>query len=187
MDFSRRELLVGSLSFATLAEIAEAQDHAHAAAAVSNGKPSFAYLDAETAKEIEALTSCILPSDGTPGAREAGVVYFVDRALSTFDASRKELYQQGLADLQTRRAQMFPASKSIATLMSAQQTELLRSIERTDFFQLLRTHTLYGFLGDPSYGGNRNNVGWKVVGFEHKMQHQPPFGFYDAEIKRGAK
>jgi len=186
VEFSRRDLLMGSLSFATLAEIAEAQEHAHTAAS-SNGKPAFAYLDAETAKEIDALTSCIIPSDGTPGAREAGVVYFVDRALSTFDQSRKDLYAQGLADLQTRRAQMFPVSKSIAALTEAQQIELLRTIERTEFFQLLRTHTLYGFLGDPSYGGNRNGVGWKVVGFDHKMQHQPPFGFYDAEIKRGAK
>jgi len=186
MELSRRDLLAGSLSFATLAEIAEAQEHAHTAAS-SNAKPVLAYLDADTAKEIEALISCIIPSDATPGAREAGVVYFVDRALSTFDQSRKDVYTQGLADLQTRRAQMFPGSKSIATLNASQQTELLRTIERTDFFQLLRTHTLYGFLGDPSYGGNRNGVGWKVVGFDHKMQHQPPFGFYDAEIKRRAK
>ncbi len=185
MEFSRRELLVGSLSFATLAEIAEAQEHAHVAA--TNGKPAFAYFDVATAKEIEALTSCIVPSDDTPGAREAGVVYFVDRALSTFDQSRRGLYKEGLADLQARRKERFPASKSIAELSAAQQAELLRSIERSDFFQLLRTHTLYGFLGDPSYGGNRDGVGWKVVGFEHKMQHQPPFGYYDAEIKRGTK
>ena len=185
MEFSRRELLVGSLSFATLAEIAEAQEHAHVAA--TNGKPAFAYFDVATAKEIEALTSCIVPSDDTPGAREAAVVYFVDRALATFDQSRQGLYKEGLADLQARRKEQFPASKSIAELSAAQQAELLRSIERSDFFQLLRTHTLYGFLGDPSYGGNRDGVGWKVVGFEHKMQHQPPFGYYDAEIKRGTK
>ena len=186
MEFSRRELLVSSLSFATLAEIAEAQEHAHTTAS-ANGKPVFAYLDAETAKEIEALTSCIIPSDDTPGAKEAGVVYFIDRALATFDEPRRGMYRDGLADLQARRKSMFPLSTSIASLAPARQAELLRSIERTDFFQLLRTHTLYGFLGDPSYGGNRNGVGWKVVGFDHKMQHQPPFGFYDAEIKRGAK
>ena len=114
-------------------------------------------------------------------------MYFIDRALATFDEPRRGVYRDGLADLQARRKSMFPLSTSIASLAPARQTELLRTIERTDFFQLLRTHTLYGFLGDPSYGGNRNGVGWKVVGFDHKMQHQPPFGFYDAEIKRGAK
>jgi gluconate 2-dehydrogenase gamma chain len=186
MDFSRRDLLVGSLSFATLAEISDAQEHAHGIVS-SNAKPSLAYLDGETAKEIEALTSCIVPSDETPGAREAGVVYFIDRALTTFDQSRRDLYRAGLADLQARRTKKFPSSKSIAELPAAEQTELLKSIEGSEFFQLLRTHTLYGFLGDPSYGGNRNGAGWKAVGFDAKMQHQPPFGFYDAEIKRGAK
>ena len=35
------------------------------------------------AAEIEAIAARIIPSDATPGAREAGVVYFIDRALST--------------------------------------------------------------------------------------------------------
>ena len=34
-----------------------------------------------------------------------------------------------------------------------------------DFFPLLVTHTRQGFLRDPIYGGNRNQVGWQVIGF----------------------
>ena len=35
-----------------------------------------------------------------------------------------------------------------------------------DFFETLRSHTLItGFLADPKYGGNRNFVGWKHVGY----------------------
>ena len=34
-----------------------------------------------------------------------------------------------------------------------------------DFFSLLVTHTRQGFLSDPIYGGNRNQIGWQVIGF----------------------
>src|SRR5215207_2235609 len=34
-----------------------------------------------------------------------------------------------------------------------------------DFFPLLVLHTRQGFLADPIYGGNRDHVGWDVIGF----------------------
>ncbi len=63
--------------------ILAAAQHAHAAAK-ANPAPAFEVLTPEEAKEIEALSSTIIPSDELPGAREAGVVYFIDRALKTF-------------------------------------------------------------------------------------------------------
>ncbi len=44
---------------------------------------------------------------------------------------------------------------------------------------------LLGFLGDPSYGGNRDHVGWRHIGFDDRMAFTPPFGFYDAETGKG--
>jgi gluconate 2-dehydrogenase gamma chain len=37
--------------------------------------------------------------------------------------------------------------------------------EGMEFFQALVLHTRQGFYGDPAYGGNRDRVGWKVIGF----------------------
>jgi gluconate 2-dehydrogenase gamma chain len=37
--------------------------------------------------------------------------------------------------------------------------------EQLDFFQLLVTHTRQGFYADPAYGGNKDHVGWKLIGF----------------------
>ena len=34
-----------------------------------------------------------------------------------------------------------------------------------DFFPLLALHTRQGFYADPIYGGNRDRVGWQVIGF----------------------
>ena len=76
---------------------------------------------------------------------------------------------------------MFPGSSSIAGLPTAQQVELLKAIEKTEFFQQMRRHTILGFFGDPKYGGNRDMAGWKLIGVEHAMRYQPPFGYYDAE------
>ena len=66
---------------------------------------------------LDALTSRILPSvDGRPGAHEAGAVYFIDRALATFNANQKKVYVDGIADL-NRRAGL--KSKASADLRSA--------------------------------------------------------------------
>jgi gluconate 2-dehydrogenase gamma chain len=90
-----------------------------------------------------------------------------------------------MASVQQKRKELFPGSASVAALKSEQQIQLIHAIEKTDFFELLRTHTLYGFLGNPSYGGNRDKVGWKLIGFEDRGAFQPPFGYYDANGGQG--
>jgi gluconate 2-dehydrogenase gamma chain len=179
MQSTRRLWLSQCAGIAALAEIAAAQQHAHEAAQ-SSTPPPFQTLDPATAAEIDAITSQIIPSMDGPGAHEAGVIYFIDRALSTFDANLREAYRTGMAAVQKKRQGLFPGSTSIAALTSDQQIQLIKAIETTDFFELLRTHTLYGLLGNPSYGGNRDHVGWKLIGFEDRMAYQPPFGYYDA-------
>jgi gluconate 2-dehydrogenase gamma chain len=184
MQSTRRLWVSQCIGIAALADIAAAQQHAHEAAQSSTPTP-FQTLDPATAAEIDAITSQIIPSaanssgDG-PGAHEAGVVHFIDRALSTFDADLREAYRTGMAEVQKKRQELFPGSTSVTTLASDQQIHLIHAIEANDFFELLRTHTLYGFLGNPSYGGNRDRVGWKLIGFEDRMAFQPPFGYYDA-------
>ena len=166
------------VGIAAWADIAAAQQHAHEAVQ-SSTPPPFQALDRATAAEIDALTSQIIPSIDGPGAHEAGVLYFIDRALSTFDAELRPAYRAGMAQVQQKRTELFPGSTSIAALTSQQQIRLIHSIESTDFFELLRTHTLYGFLGNPGYGGNRDHIGWKLIGFEDRTHYQPPFGYYD--------
>ena len=178
MQSTRRLWLSQCAGIAALAEIAAARQHAHQALQ-SSTPPAFQTLDAAAAVEIDAITSQIIPSSDGPGAHEAGVVYFIDRALSTFDAHLREAYRTGLAEVQKKRQELYPSSTSIAALSNAQQIQLIKAIERSEFFELLRTHTMYGFLGNPSYGGNRDRVGWKLIGFEDRMAFQPPFGYYD--------
>ncbi|QOY90350.1 gluconate 2-dehydrogenase subunit 3 family protein [Paludibaculum fermentans] len=177
---TRRSLLLSALSAATLSDIAQAQQHAHSALA-SNAP--FRYLTAADALELEALAAQIIPSGESPGAREAGCIHFIDRALETFDRDQRDLYRNGLAATQRKRAELFPQSRTIAGLENAPAIALVKAIEQTEFFKLLRTHTIMGFLAAPAWGGNQGMVGWTHIGLEHKMTFQPPFGFYDGEAK----
>ena len=164
--------------------ILAAQDHAREAAN-SVDLPQFQFFSPEQAAEIEAAAAQIIPADDTPGAREARVIYFIDRALVTFDKEKQAAYQQGVQGLQAKAREIFPQAKTFAGLTSPQQIEVLRAIEKTDFFEMLRVHTIVGFFARPEYGGNYNQVGWKLIGLEAKMTYEPPFGYYDAEHKKG--
>lgn len=183
-ELSRREWMLAS-SFGLLAvwpEVLAAQEHARHAAA-SPGT-AFTYFDHDTAAEVEAIAAQIIPTDETPGAREAGVIFFIDRALSSFDKDSQKHYKAGLADLQAKRAAMFPGSTSIASLKPEQQLALVKSIDGTPFFETVRAHTIIGFLNSPDQGGNRNYVGWKLLGMDDRMVYQPPFGYYDADLRK---
>jgi gluconate 2-dehydrogenase gamma chain len=178
---SRRQWLGVSSALVTAnwTGILAAQQHAHETMR-SAGPATLATLSPDEAKEIEAIASQIIPTGDSPGAREAGVIYFIDRALATFDNNKLPLYTEGLKQAESTRKELFPKSKSIAELQPAEQIRLLQAIEKTDFFELLRTHTILGFFGNPSYGGNRGLVGWKLIGFEDRFQFEPPFGYYDS-------
>ncbi|HKP30567.1 MAG TPA: gluconate 2-dehydrogenase subunit 3 family protein [Gemmatimonadales bacterium] len=126
--------------------------------------------------DLEAVASRILPSDdGTPGAKEANVIGFLERGFTTYHAFRLPIVRTGLADL-TRRA-----GGSFAALPASRQDALLKAVEQTEFFQLVRAFTLCGMFADPSWGGNREQAGWRLLGFDPRAIWQPPFGFYDAD------
>ena len=152
-----------------------------AAAKTSGG---FAALTASEADTIVALSSRIIPSvDKRPGAQEAGVVFFVDRALATFNASQRKMYAEGLQDLNRRAADRFKAT-TFSALTAAQQDEVITAIEKTPFFQAVRFDTIVGTFALPTWGGNRDYAGWHMIGLEHQPRFQPPFGAYDVEANR---
>lgn len=155
-------------------------------AAADNKERQFTALAPGEAEAIAAVAARILPSaDGRPGAREAGVVYFIDRSLATFNGSQKALYAAGARDLSARAAAKWSGTRSFAALSSEQQDELLREIEHTPFFTAVRFDTIAGMFALPSWGGNREFAGWRLLGMTHQARFDPPFGYYDAEANKG--
>jgi len=143
--------------------------------------PRLAVFTEAQAAEIEAVTAQIIPTDESPGAREAHCVYFIDRALDTFAKNSRPAYMQGLQDLQAKTKQLYPDADKFPTLTAEQQIHVLTEIEKTPFFSLVRTHTVIGFFSRPEHGGNFEKIGWKLIGYDDSLNHKPPFGYYDAQ------
>jgi len=142
---------------------------------------SFRVLTASEAADLEAMASRIIaPSDGAPGTAEAGVVHFMDAALDGPASDSLEPVRQGLEEL-SGRVRTASDETSFAALAEDEQIALLHEIEDTEFFGTVRYLTLAGMFSDPSHGGNRDEAGWRLIGFDLQGPTQPPFGHYDAD------
>lgn len=170
-----------------------AAEHARATSQ-STAPYKFEFFTADEAREVDAISARIIPTDDTPGAHEAGVVYFIDRALMTFASDDQGTYRQGLVDLQGRVRKSVSGVDKFSAASPEQQDALLHELEllqgkgrrlfseqgaRPPFFDALRTHTIMGFLILPEAGGNDSGIGWKLIGRERDHMFQPPFGYYD--------
>jgi gluconate 2-dehydrogenase gamma chain len=182
---SRRSALKGIAASLGLASIpwsglARAAHDAHIAAQAP-ATAAYKLLSAADAADVEALTSHIIPSDDSPGAREAGVSFFIDNVLGSILAHWRPAFEAGLRDFQQTCRARNPGAASFAALDSARQIEFLHTVESTRFFDQARLLTLCGMLSMPRYGGNRNGAGWKLMGFEDQHVFEPPFGHYDRD------
>lgn len=179
-------------------------------------------LEPHEAETVEDLTARLMPgSPDDPGAREAGVTIFIDRALAwndgftepaymqppfaqTYEGDQPpanaesdpqvvwvakdqldrygwqsqltplEMYQKGLASVDQYANQQY--GSDYVDLSEEEQDQILADMQdgsatgfdsptAKTFFDLLRTHTIQGMFADPAYGGNRDMVGWRLVGY----------------------
>jgi gluconate 2-dehydrogenase gamma chain len=150
------------------------------------------------ARTVEAIAERIIPGgDGDIGATDAGVVYYIDRAVAGFSVSLQKVYRLGLRELE---AFCRKSGKSFIGLSGERQDEVVRrflgpesrdaaaahrsageddhdfgsehepgrALDKTlleRLFAVVREHAIEGLFCDPVYGGNRNTVGWRLVGF----------------------
>jgi gluconate 2-dehydrogenase gamma chain len=134
-----------------------------------------AFFSEDEAATIAAMAERIMPSGpGMAGAREANVINYIDLALAGAYQDLQEFYRHGIAALDAYCMATF--KEAFVYLKPAQQDEALRALESGKatgftfppaqaFFATVRTHTMEGMFADPVYGGNRDFVGWKLVGF----------------------
>jgi gluconate 2-dehydrogenase gamma chain len=180
------------------------------------------FFDEHQRETVAAAMARMIPTDDTPGAREAGSIDFLDQYLSGIEfvyakpdgsgfeklegkrawaweqriAALRETYVRGIDELDRRSRDGF--GTDFVGLTEEQQDQVLRDLERPaqeqeaavaeaqvtapwappepalqqtmtemalEFVPLLALHTRQGFYADPIYGGNRDRVGWQVIGF----------------------
>lgn len=121
---------------------------------------------------VSAAAARIFPTTDTPGATEAGAVDYIDRALAEAYPRDRGLYRDGLRALNRHARRRFGGP--FIALTSRRQDAVLRDFERGGvsdfpaaalFFRTLWRHAMEGVFGEPGYGGNRDLVGWRLVGF----------------------
>jgi gluconate 2-dehydrogenase gamma chain len=131
-------------------------------------------LSVDEARTLEAMCDRIIPADQDPGAAWAGVVTFIDRQLVGPYRRFRKTYKWGLAGTNGTSLAMF--AKPFAGLTPQQKDTVLQSMDKgqargedwkqvsaKSFFDLVVTHTMQGFYGDPRHGGNRDRVSWKML------------------------
>lgn len=133
------------------------------------------FFTPDEAATFEAIAARIWPgTPDDPGAREAGAMRYLDRALAGAYHTYQNTYRRGLASVD-RAAQLLYGAPMVA-LSANQQDALLAAMEQNTipeflepgaahFFELCLTHTMEGVFSDPIHGGNRDFAGWRVVGY----------------------
>lgn len=91
-----------------------------------------------------------------------------------FESPPAGFYRQALAALD-EHCRRTHEGKVFADLDNGLQNDILTAMEEDEiefegvsasaFFQLVLDNTIEGFFSDPIYGGNRDMVGWRLVGF----------------------
>lgn len=148
----------------------EAPAHTHA-----NGAAHGAFFNQVDAATVADFSERLMPgADGKPGAREAGVLNYIDLALAGAYADLQDLYRRGLAQLDAYCRKTY--DKPFSQLELARQDEVIAALEdgkasgftwpaAQEFFSTIRTHTMEGMFADPIYGGNKDFAGWRLVSF----------------------
>ena len=189
---SRRKFLtaVGNLASAgwiamNWPQIAAAAEHAghagHMKMDASAPPTKLSALTSAEAAEVDAIANQIIPGGASPGARDASVIFFIDNALGSFFGGQMAAFRKGLGEFNAAYASKYGAEKPFSAAPDAQQIEFLKTVDKTPFFSAVRRLTVLGLIALPKYGGNHDNLGWKLLGVEDSHVWAPPFGYYDID------
>ncbi|MBN1368823.1 MAG: gluconate 2-dehydrogenase subunit 3 family protein [Dehalococcoidaceae bacterium] len=133
------------------------------------------FFSPHQAATVNAIAGRIIPgTPEDPGAKEAGVVVFIDQALYGFDKHLQMDYFAGIKGIDNYAEAKYGAG--FVELSESEQDDILTNMNQNTqqasqylsnpggFFATLRTHTRQGMFGDPIFGGNWEKAGWKLLG-----------------------
>jgi gluconate 2-dehydrogenase gamma chain len=135
-------------------------------------------LTSQEMTTLKAALARMLPNDDLgPGAIEADVHVYIDRALAGSYKPARPLYTQLLSTFD--KAAASTGATSFSALSASSQDSVLMQVEAGTApgvpasdqaaamanFQLLLSHMREGMFADPMYGGNRDLAGWQLIGY----------------------
>jgi gluconate 2-dehydrogenase gamma chain len=178
----------------------------------SSQQTTYLFFNSQEAAFIEAAVARLIPKDDQwGGALEAGVPHYMDTQLAGAWGAGERLYRSGpwqagtpsqgyqlpFTPAELFRTALIAIDKALAQtpfaqMTAEQQDSYLKGLEKggTDlggvpsdvFFAHLWECTLEGFFSDPVYGGNRDLMSWRMIGFPGAYA-----SYYDLVDKHGIK
>jgi gluconate 2-dehydrogenase gamma chain len=163
---SRRTLLQGATLVGAVAVAAPVQLQAADVALKT--------LTAAEGELLGAILDRLIPTDANgPGARDVGVLQYIDRSLADALAASRAAYSAGLTALD--RYARATRGQPFLQLTATDQDSVLIDCETggatgftgssAQFFGMVLNHTRQGMFGDPHYGGNEHFAGWDLIGY----------------------
>jgi gluconate 2-dehydrogenase gamma chain len=173
---------------------------------------TYLFFNTEEAAFVEAAVARLIPKDDQwAGALEAGAPNYMDKQLAGAWGAGERLYRSGPwqsgtptqgYQLPFTPAELFRsaigainkelAQRPFAKMSPDEQDNYLKSLEAGGkdlggvpsevFFAHLWQCTLEGFFSDPVYGGNRDMVSWRMIGFPGAYA-----SYYDLVDQHGIK
>jgi gluconate 2-dehydrogenase gamma chain len=131
-------------------------------------------LSAAEADALNAIAARLIPADATgPGATEARVGRYIDRALAGDNKALAPVFSAGLAAVDELAVARHGAP--FAALPPELQDPILTEMEADTatgfgessalFFGIVRELVLQGMFCDPEQGGNEGFAGWDLLGY----------------------
>ncbi len=170
---------------------------AAATTACSRKSSSLRFFTPEEAAALDAWLDVLIPADQDPGARQAGVVNYIDIQLTRSKLRKLQpAYRAALAALSRLAAQRgapsfealsFEARTAIAAqLEQGAVDKALFSDGGKSAFNMVLDHAMQGFYGNPRHGGNKDYASWHMIGVPPMpVRGRQHYGVHDTFLQKG--
>ena len=142
------------------------------------------YFSSAQLNQLKAIFEGMWPGGpDNPGATDAGAADYLDFLLGGSDTVYYEIpdwrtrYTDGLEMLNAASISRFGAAKPLEALSVVEMTALLTDLAagrltgfpdaawQQRFFSTIRAHCIEGCFADPRWGGNKEGMIWKWMGY----------------------
>lgn len=123
---------------------------------------------------MEAWIDVLIPGDQDPGARQAGVLNYIDLQLTRRFKKLQPAYRSAIAGVEkmarTAGAPQFAAlpfdarTSLVAALEEGKADTTLFADGGKAAFNMVLDHAMQGFYGNPRHGGNKDYASWRMIG-----------------------
>jgi len=141
---------------------------------------SYRFFTPQEADCIIAFCEQLIPKDQSPGATDAGVVFYIDRQLASVFNYDQDTYRNGIKNLQDYCTNTYKSA--FEKLSSDDQIKILTAMESnqisedkwpkqkpSDFFNLVLSHAMQGFYGSPIHGGNKDYMSFEMLRIDYPL------------------